>query len=87
MILAGGVGGSGILFIGWVGSRGWCRSKVGTPAKEHNPEYKYQLTPGIRPYYGGVNARVAPRARARARARDPDACMQHERRARPYWPG
>eukprot|EP01043_Picozoa_sp_COSAG02_P021044 COSAG02_NODE_1056_length_14925_cov_84.064212_8_plen_54_part_00 len=37
MILAGGVGGSGILFIGWVGSRGRCRSKVGTPAKEHNP--------------------------------------------------
>eukprot|EP01043_Picozoa_sp_COSAG02_P048476 COSAG02_NODE_4763_length_5010_cov_7.005091_6_plen_259_part_00 len=37
MILGGGVGGSGILFIGWVGSSGWCRSKVGTPAKEHNP--------------------------------------------------
>eukprot|EP01043_Picozoa_sp_COSAG02_P033342 COSAG02_NODE_2270_length_9267_cov_13.803992_7_plen_130_part_00 len=37
MILAGGVGGSGILFIWWVGSRGRCRSKVGTPAKEHNP--------------------------------------------------
>ena len=37
MILGGGVGGSGILFIGWVGSPGWCRSKVGTPAKEHNP--------------------------------------------------
>ena len=37
MILGGGVGGSGILFIGWVGSPGWCRSKVGTPAKEQNP--------------------------------------------------
>ena len=37
VILGGGVGGSGFLLIGWVGPPGWCRSKVGTPAKEHNP--------------------------------------------------
>eukprot|EP01043_Picozoa_sp_COSAG02_P053836 COSAG02_NODE_6004_length_3881_cov_46.869117_3_plen_111_part_00 len=56
MILAGGVGGSGILFIGWVaGSRGWCRSKVGTPAKEHNPGRFYM--------YLGRAARPPARAR------------------------
>ena len=37
VILGGGVGGSGFLLIGWVGPPGWCRSKVGTPAKEQNP--------------------------------------------------
>ena len=37
VILGGGVGGSGILSTGWVGSVRWCRCKVGTPAKEQNP--------------------------------------------------
>ena len=31
------MGGSEILWTGWVGSGRWCRCKVGTPAKEQNP--------------------------------------------------